>query len=99
MLILGDCRREAIKKDLHSFCVHVRHDEREAIVGAGLDGCEDASEREAFIADTRRTFAALPPDVAGAALLADARLVLEKQPDALIFARMLNASQQSRGSF
>jgi hypothetical protein len=37
--------------------------------------------------------------MAGPALLADPRLVLEKQADALVFMRSLKSSEQCRGSF
>jgi hypothetical protein len=37
--------------------------------------------------------------VAGAPLLADAGLVLEKEADVLVFMRMLYFSEQRRGSF
>ena len=47
----------------------------------------------------RRALAAPPPDVAGAPLLPDARFILEKEADALVFVRTLNFSQQRRGSF
>ena len=47
----------------------------------------------------RRPLAASPPDVAHAPLLPDARLVLEKQAQALVFMRTLNFFQRSPGSF
>jgi hypothetical protein len=77
----------------------VRHDEGEAVVGAGLDGREDVGEREALVAQARRALAAPPPDVERASLLADARLVLEEEPDALASMRTLNFLEQRRGSF
>jgi hypothetical protein len=77
----------------------VRHDKGEAIVGAGLDGREDVGEREALVAQARRALAAPPPDVDRASLLADARFVLEEEPDALSFMRTLNFLEQRRGSF
>ena len=46
-----------------------------------------------------RPLAALPPDVADAALLSDARLVLKIEAQALVFMRMLNFLQGSQGSF
>jgi len=57
--------------------------EREAVVGAGLDGAVDVGERVALIALARRALAARVPAMADAPLLADARLVLEKQADRL----------------
>jgi hypothetical protein len=71
----------------------VRHDQRKRVVSAGLDGREDVGEREALVGEARRTLAPLPPDVTDPTLLADARLVLEKQADALVFMRTLNYSQ------
>jgi hypothetical protein len=93
MLIRADRCREAIKELLHRFSVHIRHDESEAVIGAGFDGCKNIGEREAFVGKAGRALAARPPDVAGPALLSDARFVLEEQPDALIFVRTLNAPQ------
>ena len=99
MLVLRDRRREAIEEFLHRVGIDVWQDERESVVGAGLDGCEDVGEREALVAQARWTLAALPPDVADAALLADARLILEEQPNPLVFMRTLKFSQDLRGSF
>ena len=99
MLVLRDRLREAIEELLHCLGIHVWQDEREGVVGAGLDGCEDVGEREALVAQARWALAALPPDVGRAPLLSDARLVLEEQADALVFMRTLNSSQKSRGSF
>jgi hypothetical protein len=99
VLVGGDGCREAIEKLLHRLGVDIRHDEREAVVGAGLDGRKDVGEREAFVAEARRPLTTLPPNVTGPALLSDARLVLKEQADALIFVRTLNASEQRRGSF
>ena len=78
VLIFGDRHCEAIEELLHGFGVHIRHDEGEAIIRAGLDGCKNVGEREALIGETRRTLAARPPDVTGPALLSDARFVLEE---------------------
>ena len=99
VLVVADRRSEAVEEHLHRLGIHVRHDEREGVVGAGLDGCEDVGEREALVAEPRRALAAPPPDVAGAPLLADARLVLEEEADALVFMRTLKFSEQRRGSF
>ena len=73
--------------------------EREAVVGAGFHAGEDVGEREALITPARRPFAAPPPDMTGAAFLADACFILEKQSDALVLMRALNTSQQSRAFF
>ena len=99
VLVGGDCRREAIEELLHGLGIHVRHDQGKRVVGAGLDGREDVGECEALVGEARRAVPPLPPDVGGAPLLSDARLVLEEQADALVFMRTLNSFQQSRGSF
>ena len=99
MLVLGNGPREAIEKLLHRLRVHVRQNKREGVVGAGLDGCEDVGEREAFVAKAWRALTALPPHVARAPLLPDPRLVLEKEAETLVFMRTLNFSEQRRGSF
>jgi hypothetical protein len=64
-----------------------------------LSNFEDIGENEPLIAKPRRALAGLPPDMANAALLAGARLVLEEQADALIFVRTLNVFQQLRSPF
>jgi hypothetical protein len=90
---------KAVEEFLHRLRVGVRHDEGEAVVGAGLNGREDVGKREALVAQARRALAAPPPDVDRASLLADARLVLEEQADALVSMRTLKFSEQRRGSF
>jgi hypothetical protein len=77
----------------------MRQHQREAVIGAGLDGREDVGEREALVAQTRWSLAAPPPYVARSALLSDARLILKEEADALQFMRTLNFSEQCRGSF
>jgi hypothetical protein len=52
-----------------------------------------------LIEEARRPLAALPPDVADASLLADSRLVLEIEAQALVSMRTLNFFQGSQGSF
>jgi hypothetical protein len=99
VLVIADGRSEAVEKHLHRLGIHVRHDEREGVVGSRLDGCEDVGEREALVAEPRRTLASLPPDVARAPLLPDAGLVLEEEADALVSMRTLYFSEQCRGSF
>jgi len=79
MLILADRLGEAVEKQLHRLGVHVGQDQREGIVRAGFDSREDVGEREALVGNAARSLAALPPDVACAALLADARFILEEQ--------------------
>jgi hypothetical protein len=78
MLVLRDRLREAIEELLHGLGIHVWQDEREGVVGAGLDGCEDVGKREALVAQAKWALPALPPNVASPPLLADARLILEE---------------------
>ena len=90
---------ETIEENLHRLGVGIWQHERKTGVGAGLHARENISEREAPIAQAWRPFAALPPDMAGPAFLADARLILKERPDALILICTLNTSQQSRAFF
>ena len=99
MFVGADRCGELIEELLHRLGVGVRQHEREGIVGAGLDDCEDVGKREALIAQAWRALAALPPDAADAALLSDAGLVLEEQADALAFMRTLKFFQELGGSF
>jgi hypothetical protein len=99
VLVIGNGRRERIEKRLHSRAVRIRQDQRERIVGAGLDGGVDVGGYIALIQEARRPFAALPPDMADATLLPDARLVLEIQAKPLVFMRKLYFLQRSQGSF
>ena len=82
VVVFADGGGEAVEELLHRLGVGVRHDEGEAVVGAGLDGREDVGEGEALVAQPRRALTAPPPDVDRAPLLADARLVLEEQANA-----------------
>jgi hypothetical protein len=86
MLVAGNRFREAVEENLHGLRVSVRHDQRESIVRPRLDGSEDVGEGEALVAKPRRTLAPFPPDMANTALLADPRLVLEEDTDALFCA-------------
>lgn len=99
VLVIADGRSEAVEEHLHRLGIDVRHDEREGAIGSRLDGGEDVGEREALVAEPRRTLASPPPDVARAPLLPDAGLVLEEEADALVFMRTLYFSEQRRGSF
>ena len=85
MFVLSDGFGEAVQKGLHRRRIGIGHHQRESVVRAWLHGGEDIGEGEALIAKPRRALAALPPDMADAALLADARLVLKKQAEALVF--------------
>ena len=99
MLAGADGFGEGIEKRLHSRSVRVGQDQREGIVRTGLDGGVDIRGNIALIAQARRSFAAFPPDMTDASLLADARLILEIQAQALVFMRTLNFFQRSSGSF
>jgi hypothetical protein len=99
MFVLSDRFRELVEEALHGLRVGIGHDEGERIIRPRFDGGKDVGEGETLVAEPRRTLAPLPPDVADAAFLANPRLILEKQTDALIFMRILNIFQQRRGSF
>ena len=99
VVVFADGGGEAVEELLHRLGVGVRHDEGEAVVGAGLDCREDVGEGEALVAQPRRALTAPPPDVDRAPLLADARLVLEEQANALVLMRVLSFFEQRRGSF
>jgi hypothetical protein len=89
MLVLANGRGESFKELLHRFGVGVGQDEGETVVRAGLNASEDVGEREALVAQAQGALATLPPDMAGSTLLTYPCLVLEKQPDALVFMRTL----------
>ena len=99
MVVIGDGFRKAVKEGLHRRRVGIGHHQREGVVGAGLYGGEDIGEGEAPVAKPWRPLPALPPDMADAALLADARFVLEEQAQALAFMTYTDGSQQRWGSF
>ena len=99
VLVAANRGREAIEELLHGVRVCIRHDQGEAIIGAGFGAREVIGECKAFTGKAWRALAARPQDVARPALLSDARFVLKDQPDTLISMRMMNSSQQRRGSF
>jgi hypothetical protein len=99
VFVVADRGREVVEELLHRLGIRIRHHECEGVVGAGLDRGKDVGERKALVAQTRRALTTRPPNVAGSPFLSDARLVLEKEADALIFVRTLNSSQQRRSSF
>jgi hypothetical protein len=63
---------------LHRRRIGIRQHQRESVIGAWFDGSENVGEGEALVAQPRRALAPLPPDMADAAFLADARLILEE---------------------
>ena len=99
VLVISDRPGEGFEKRLHAHAIRVGQDQRECIVGTGLDRGVDVGVHVALIEEPRRSLAALPPDVAHAPLLADARLVLEIQAQSLVFIRALNFFQDFPGSF
>jgi len=84
---------------LHRRRIDIGHHQRESIVRAWLHRREDVGEGEALIAKPRRTLAAPPPDMTNAALLTDARLVLEEQAKAFAFMMSTDGFQQRRSPF
>ena len=99
MLVLADGFRKVVEEHLHRLGVHVGQNEREGVVGAGFDARQDVGEREAVVAQSRRALPAFPPDTADAAFLADAGLVLQKQPEPLAIMCSCNSGQQASASF
>ena len=84
---------------MHRRRIGIGHHQREGVVCARLNGSEDIGEGEALIAKPWRAASPLPPDMAGAAFLANARLVLEEQAEALAFIRTLNFLQKRGAPF
>ena len=84
VLVRRERRREAIKEHLHRLGVYIRQDQRERIIRSGLHSGEDVGECEALVGEPTRPLAALPPDMAGAALLADPRFILKEQAHAFL---------------
>ena len=96
MVILGKHLGKAVEEGLHRRRIGIGHHQRKGIICAGLYGSEDIGEGEALVAEPRRTLSAPPPDMTNAALLADARLVLEKQAKAFAFMLSTDGFQQRR---
>ncbi len=99
MFAISDGFRKAVEEDLHRRRIGIGHHQREGVVRARLYGREDIGEGETPVAKPRRPLAALPPDMTDAALLADARLVLEEQAEALAFMTYTDVSKKHGGSF
>ena len=95
MVILGKRLGKAVEEGLHRRRIGVGHHQRKSIVRAWLHGRKDVGESEALIVKPRRTLPAPPPDMTDAALLADARLVLEKQAKAFASMMSTDGFQQS----
>jgi hypothetical protein len=74
MFVSGNGFGEAVQERLHRRRTGIGHQQCEGVVSARLNGGEDIREGEPLIAKPRRALAALPPDMADAALLADARI-------------------------
>jgi hypothetical protein len=72
---------EFIKQRLHRRDARLGHDQRHASVALRADGAEDPGRFVAHVPEPARADAALLPDAAGAADLADPRLVMEPQLD------------------
>jgi len=99
VFVMSDRFRELVEEGLHCRRIGIRHDEGEGIIRTRLDGREDVGEGKALVAEPRRPLAALPPDVADPAFLANPRLILKEEADALGFMRTLKIFQQRWGSF
>ena len=68
--------RQLDKKQVHCGGINPRHHQRDAGVARRAHGPNNPGRLETDIAQPARGLAALPPDVAGAPLLPDPRLVL-----------------------
>jgi len=90
---------EIVEERLHAGAVGFRQDQREGVVGAGLDCGINVGIHIALIDEARWPLAALPPDVTDAPLLADAGLVLKEQAQTLAFMRALDRLQDALGFF
>ena len=99
VFVLGDGFGEVIEEYLHRLGVHVRQHESEGVISARLHAREDVGECEAVVAQAWRTLPARPPDAASSTLLADARFVLEEQPELLAFMCSCNSCQQTTAFF
>ena len=99
VLVWADRLGEVVEECLHCLGAYRGQHQCEGIVGAGLDRSEDVGEGEALIAQAWRALPSLPPDPTHATFLANPRLVLKKQANALVSMRTLNFSDQRRGSF
>jgi hypothetical protein len=76
-----DRSRQLGQEQAHRRGRDLGQDQRDAGVPLGADGAEQVDRGEAVLAPPARAHAPLVPDVGGAALLADAGLVLEPQLD------------------
>ena len=99
MLVFSNGCGEAVEKFLHRRGIGVRQHKREGMIGAWFNGGEDIGKGKALVAEPRRAGTPLPPDMADTAFLADPRLILEEQANALTFVRMLKFFQERWGSF
>ena len=85
MLVGGKLSGEAVQKVLHRELVRARHHPGVSLVRAGADGGEQIGECEAIVGLAGWTLSLPIPAVRDAALLADARLVLEPERQALVW--------------
>lgn len=73
---------EAVQEQAHGGGGDGRHDQREVGAAGRADGGVEVDRGEALVAQPGGTLPALPPAMRGAALLADARFVLEPELEA-----------------
>jgi hypothetical protein len=99
VLVISDGFRKAVEEDLHRRRIGIGHHQREGVVRARLYGRENIGEGETPVAKPRWPLPSLPPNMADAAFLADARLVLEEQAQALAFMTYTDVSKKRGGSF
>jgi hypothetical protein len=99
VFVLGEGLCKAIQEHLHRIGIGIGQHQSKSVVRSRLNGSEDIGKGKALIAKPWRAFAALPPDMADAAFLTDARFVLKEQANALAFMRTLKFFEELRGSF
>lgn len=99
VFVIGKGFREAVEEHLHRRRIGIGHHQCESIIGAWLHGGEDIGKGKALVAEPWRALSALPPGMADAAFLADARLVLEEQADTLVFMTCTDGLQELQSPF
>lgn len=80
---VGQGLGEGVEEQARRPCGDLRQHEGEILAGQGSHRTEDVGPLVAAVAQARRSLAAAPPAMTDAALVADARLVLEPQLQAL----------------
>ena len=100
-LVLGQSIRELVEKLLRRAGIDFGHHQREGLVRTDLGGGKNVGEREALVGEALGALAPPPPDMTDTSFLADPRLVLKPDRDALTLSPECIGKffQLSRGSF